>query len=410
MKFKLLKSYYACTIIAILLANQNLIAFPTGVTELMMVGYIILSSYHDQWRIKLHNTPVSQYVWFGWIVPSVIIWVYSIAIQLWYGLSSDYLVHTTTYCVRSVLYTLFAVSNVKIHKEKTIDTFLHACTVSYIPAWTKFLGENGISGSLALLLSDNVFAENIALEVHTLTYLLGFIFVYYFYQLVILKMPVLNKVIHSLVLTIAGMKRIVLASLLFIVLLIIFLSLFKEKKCLHLINIASTAMVFVALGYVAVIKTGILEAILQVLNIDDNFRFNFWNHFQDRYSLSPLFPGFGISYAHRILAHEWSQIQNLKNAANIHNDILGIYLGLGFLGSNIYWWMFFRKRYQILKKTISISSATFSTVISIFYFIIMMTSNEGMMEFPHSIYFLMIYMCAIYGKNDEMKQQCMEER
>ena len=259
------------------------------------------------------------------------------------------------------------------------------------------------------MLSGDIFSAQIALEVHTLTYLLGFVYVYYFYQWMVQKKPVRSKVILSLFMTIAGVKRIVLAAILMVSLVILLSAWLKEKTRLRLLKVGSVIMVFVAFGYVYSIKSGVLETTLQMLGIDANFRFNFWDHFSTRYSLSPLFFGYGISYPHRILHHEWSQIQDLNTAANIHNDVLGFYLGLGFCGFVAYWWLFFCKRVQMLGNKISVSSATFSIIISLFYFVIMMTSNEGMMEFPHAIYFLMIYMTACYDGDSHMKHQNMEE-
>lgn len=393
---KFLKGYYLLTVVCILLGTQNLIRLPTGIMELVLILYFVLASRENTWQIKIKRNQFSRVVWRGWILPFVIIWIYSMGIQILGRYSTDYLVHTSTLCVRMILYMLFAVESVRLYGKRTADLLLYACMVAYVPAVIKFFYRYGFIYGTAILFSKAAYVESLALEVHTLTYIFGFITVYYFYQAIYYKKACWWRVIISCALTILGLKRIVDMALAATLLVIMAFLLIKPRHRYRVTRIACVSMTILAFVYLYAIQSGVLEHIMRELHINDSFRFNFWNYFVSKYELSPAFMGYGISYSHRVMQHEWGQIQYLRTAVNIHNDVLGYYLGLGFLGSLLFWGMFFWGRVKLAGSYISVKAATFSFVLSFYYFVVMMTSNEGLNEFPHSIYFMLVYVCMYF--------------
>ena len=128
-----------------------------------------------------------------------------------------------------------------------------------------------------------------------------------------------------------GVKRIVIAATALTILLLLLMSKIKGKRRDVVIQLMCIVMIFAAYIYITILKNGTLEQIFNTYNIADNFRMNFANYLRNKYEISPSFLGYGMAYSHRIIVHEYSNIQYLTTAVNIHNDLLGIYLGTGFI-------------------------------------------------------------------------------
>ena len=147
----ILQFSFLAIIVAIFSASQNLFSVPTGVFELLLLCYIVLSSYEKNWNITIRNTRMTRYVWNLWILPMIVIMILSVVRQLFLGLSIDYLQRTILLSLRIILYTLFAAISVKINSEKTVKLLLWGCIFAYLPAFAGFFMHYGLSGGIKLL-------------------------------------------------------------------------------------------------------------------------------------------------------------------------------------------------------------------------------------------------------------------
>lgn len=392
-----LKVYYIVLIYCVF--GELFFDLPAITTDILAIGFIFLSSYDDRYKLKISR---KEGIFFlnSITVPAVVILVYSLITQLLYCFSYDYLLRTVTLCTRLVLYCLLGMRAVYLNEEKIIKLLLVSCIVAYIPAIIEYFIEYGFVSGIVYLFSSNIYAEQIALEVHRLTYVFGFITIYFFFQKFIYGKKVMAEFIISLIFTLIGMKRVVYVALAVVMILTVLIKRMRAKTAYIMLCIGSVFMVFAALGYVYLIKSGLLQQIFEHFGIEDNFRFNFWNYLSPKYEFSPSFLGYGLSYSHRIMWHEWSNIKDLSYATNLHNDILGYYVGLGFWGFILFWLMYFYGQVRMLKKRFSVKAAAFSFLLSLYYFIIMATSNEGMPGFIYGLYFTVIVAAVAADKKE----------
>lgn len=380
--------FYLCIIV---LDTQSVVAIPTGIREIGILVFLVMSTRANNWKVIIRRLPEDRFVWILWLIPESFIWIYSLVVQLIGGYWGDYLFHTCALFARRVIYLLLVIAGVRTFKNKIVDIVLTACIISYIPAWVSFLGTYGMQGVL-LLFGETVFGENIALEVHGLTYIFGYVAIFYFYQWYILKSKgSLRRFIVCALLTLCGVKRIVIVALTAAIIILLATKWMSNKAGARLLCFGSVAMVVIAFVYIYTIQSGIFESIMQMYGVDTSFRVQFWNYLSNRYTVSPKFWGYGISYSHKVLTHEWQMIEGLGALTDIHNDILGFYLGLGFAGSLLYWTLFFYWRPKFLLKNTSSTDTLFAFALSVYYFVLMMVTNIGIYAFQNSIYFMMVY-------------------
>lgn len=385
----ILKIYYIILIYTVF--GKHLFSFPDTISDVLVVGFIILSTYYDKYKLRIDRKTTSYLFWTS-VLPALVILVFSISLQFVQSLSSDYFVRSTTLCLRWILYCLWGARTIYVFKEKSADVLLTASLIAYVPTVLIYFFQLGLVNGFKILFSENAYHASVTLEVHRLTYVFGFLAVYYLYKWLILKKRALPQLVLSGILLFMGLKRIADFAFVAAAIVIIVLKFIKkEKNKYRLACIISVSLVFVALAYIYLIKSGYLQLVFRQLGIRDNFRFNFWNHIAPEYEFSPKFLGNGISFAHRFMWHEWSNIEDLGAVTNLHNDILSYYVGLGFIGFILYFLILFTGQAVLLKKWFSTSSAVFAVVISLYYFIVMATSNEGLPGFVFASYLMLIF-------------------
>lgn len=396
----------------IFLGTQNLITPPTVVSDVLIIGFVTVSTIVDDWKLKIRLDKGFLYSIRHFVIPIGLIFAYSMLNQLIRGLSSDYLKHTITLCFRMVEYYALGIQCCRLFGKKTADYLLAVAILAYIPAFIRHFAVFGLVRGLLVLISPDIFGRQIELEVHTMTYIFGFLTLLYFYRLFVQKETnTKGRFIASLLMTVAGVKRIVLAALAAALILMVVLKFLKQKKRYLVMRLIALGMVLMAFAYLYLIRTGILEKVFDYIGIGASFRFNFWNHFRDRYTVNPMFMGYGISYGARVMQHEWRNIKDLSSVTNMHNDVLRIYLGLGFTGSLLYWYNFFYAGMRRIKRMCSVNTAMFSLVVSTYYFLTSMVANEGINALTNGVYFLMLYLMVCFDEEGTPKdKRCGETR
>ncbi len=396
----LLKLYYIIFVFYFFGGITSIFNFPSITPDVLAVGFIFLSATEDRFELRI---PRKEGIYFFGtvIVPAVLIFVYSISMNLLNSLTTDYMVTTTMTCMRLVLYTFVGVRAIYSFGKKAIDLLLISCVIAYIPDVFKFFIEEGIVNGIMILTSSNAYLSTSSLEVHRLTYVFGFLTVYYFYKWFVNKEKVLKQMIIAFICSALGLKRIVVIALAIIVLVVVLFKLLKEKKSYKLAIGISVFMVLFSLVYIYAIREGIVQSAFSFLNIEDNFRFRFWEHIEHKYRFSPSYLGYGVSYVRTFMMHEWDNIKDLSAATHIHNDVLAYYIGLGFWGFIAFFGMFFLGQIGLAKKYFSKDVAIFVFVLSLFYYIIMSFCNEGLPGIVYGLYVTVIFSAIKYQQDEK---------
>lgn len=390
--YDVLKVYYVFLIYSIF--GKYLLNIPDVVSDVLVVGFIILSLRQDRYQLHIPRK-LGNYCICIIVVPAILILGFSVCVQLFHSLSVDYLVRSATLCIRWILYCLLALRTVYVFGDKSADMLLISCLIAYIPSILVYFIQHGIVDGVRILFSKEAYSEAIVLEVHRMTYVFGFLAVYYFYQWFISGKKIFPRMLLAVGLLLLGVKRVANFALVYVVVLALLIKILKNEKYKYrFVYVSASFFVALALLFVFTIKNGYLQLAFEHFEIEDNFRFNFWNHISPKYEFSPSFLGNGISYTQRFMWHEWSNIKNLSSVTNLHNDILSYYIGLGFVGFLMFFGMFFVGQIVLLKKWFSTKSAVFVFLLSVYYFIIMATSNEGLPGFVYGCYMMLILVVA----------------
>lgn len=388
----------------VFLGSQNLIPLPAIATDVLVVGVILISSILDGWRLRFQTDKYFQFSIRHFIVPAVLILIYSFLVQLIRGLTFDYLKNTLTTEVRYLLYYLLGIVAVRAFGRKTVEYLMLMAVAAYVPAFMEHFQQYGLVGGITVMLNPEIFHIQTPLEIHTMTYIFGFMALYYAYRWLVEKNSGSKWLFFlSVFLTVIGTKRIILAALVASVLMMLVLSRISPGQRYSLMRIGCVILIASSFLFLYLVHSGILERMTAVLGVESSSRFVLWNLLQDKYDMSPLFMGYGISYGARIMHYVW-RAANLSNAVALHNDVLRIYLGLGFIGALLYWYNYFYATMCKAKKVASINAATFVFSIAAYYFINSMTSNEGINPMTSGMYFMILYTVVCFGTHNSTRR------
>jgi len=384
--------------------SQSLISLPAVITDILLVAVILISSILDGWRLRLKNDQFFQFSIRHFILPAVLILIYSTIIQLVRGLSFDYLQNTITTEVRYLAYYLLGIVAVRVFGKRTVEYLLAMAVTAYLPAFIQHFGQYGPVGGITIMLNPEIFHIQTPLEIHTLTYIFGFMALYYSYRWLVEKdRSVKWLVFFSIFLTAIGTKRIVLAAMVASILMMFILNRINPRQRYDLMRLGSVILIGSAIVFVYLVHSGVLEQMTAMFGVESSSRFVIWNLLQKKYDMSPLFLGYGISYGARIMHYVWQQA-GLAHAVALHNDILRVYLGLGFVGALLYWYNYFYATMRKARKVSSIHAATFVFTMATYFFINSMTSNEGVNPMTNGMYFMILYTVVCFDSRNGGEQ------
>ena len=155
----------------------------------------------------------------------------------------------------------------------------------------------------------------------------------------------------------------------------------RRKKGEHdvlIVRILAIVLIAVLAGYVIMGKLNILETIYDYYDIETKGRTDFMAFIDKYYYLSPTFLGYGLGYVNRLMEvlYEAGRI----DAAVLHNDILRLYVELGFWGFAVwvisYWFVRFdyfikhrdKRVFKIVLAVVIYLTVTFLTDNTVYYF------------------------------------------
>jgi|GEM_PF-6916810 len=337
-------------------------------------------------------------VFYDFIVPWIVIMFYSVVIELIRGNPLSYIARSVMIVLYILVSYLLAYWSHKRFGAESIKLTFMACILSNTYVVMQLFIKSGLRNAVLEMLSLGSNSSSI-LEIHTLTYIFGFFLLYYFFSENEKKW---SKVSISLLFVYLGMKRAVFLAL-FIALAVGIVLKKVDSKYRNLVIKISSVMVLIGIfAYLYIIRVGILEAIADSYNIKTMSRIKFWNYFRIYYEFSPSFWGRGISFCEKIMMMSAREL-NISYVTNLHNDILRLYISIGFVPMILYVWYFITVRTQHIHKAAAKESAYRYFVLAIYFIITMFFSNVGYGFSCNLIFMILVLNILSEGKLNKNK-------
>lgn len=218
-----------------------------------------------------------------------------------------------------------------------------------------------------------------------------------------------------------GLKRIALIGLLGVFLMGEFIRRRKPKVQSVLIIIISIGAIAICFGYVYLIQSGLFNEIVHALEIDTMGRDRLYAAFQEVYDFSPAFRGYGIGYVTRyisIMTEAGVGVFGTHNFGGMHNDIVTMYIELGFWGFAFWIWYSWNGRIVWCQKEFGMQTALLLLYETIYGFITYATDNTVFYCYINTVFMLLPIAMAIgeqeqgeeKGKHERKKPETSKER
>lgn len=130
-----------------------------------------------------------------------------------------------------------------------------------------------------------------------------------------------------MVMSLCAYKRIAIGAALILSVFFFLRRLYNKK----IILLSTVICIGCLLFYIYIIKTGIIYFYASLYDIDLMFRDRLWPEFEDLYNFDVSYMGKGWDFVSKYL-HENNEKLTGTNIGGLHNDILKIYIDLGFFG------------------------------------------------------------------------------
>lgn len=185
-----------------------------------------------------------------------------------------------------------------------------------------------------------------------------------------------------------GYKRIALLGLLGVFLVHLLFYKKTEEIQIRLFHVLSWGCILLCFAYVFIIHSGLFDLIVDYFKLDTMGRKELYEYFRPIYDLNPLYKGYGIGYVGRYLERGVSLFGDHK-VVGLHNDIVVLYIELGFLGFTL--WVWYEMRYRILWiiKKFGMKNAIILWYGTIYTFITYTTDNTVFYTYINTIFMLL---------------------
>lgn len=209
-----------------------------------------------------------------------------------------------------------------------------------------------------------------------------------------------------------GLKRIALIGLVGVFLMGEFIRRRKPKAQSVLIIIISIGAIVICFGYVYLIQSGLFNEIVHALEIDTMGRDKLYAAFQEVYDFSPAFRGYGIGYVTRyisIMTEAGVGVFGTHNFGGMHNDIVTMYIELGFWGFAFWIWYSWNGRIVWCQKEFGMQTALLLLYETIYGFITYATDNTVFYCYINTVFMLLPIAMAI-GEQEQGEEKGKHER
>lgn len=170
-----------------------------------------------------------------------------------------------------------------------------------------------------------------AIEIHDITFTMGVFFIYFLFFDPGDKYRYLYAGI-AFFLFLAGLKRIAFLSLMIGVAFALFMKLFSAKRQRRVLMVTAVLVVAFCYFYLIVIQNGSLTRFLSEHEIELNGREKIYDYIANYYEVKPTYLGKGYEFCVQLLRSMKGTKDQVLNMTMIHNDILKMYVEMGFWG------------------------------------------------------------------------------
>lgn len=212
---------------------------------------------------------------------------------------------TTTLYWLIPIFTMY--SAVYLFSEKAVDYTFYALAINYV-----------FNIFVSIIKNDSGL-----LEVHSVTLTFGMLILYY-----LLFNKDRKKLIISTVFFLLGFKRIAIIAIPLAILTYAMVNK-KPNKVKIIINMLAILTFATSFIYIYIIRSGFLDVLVLKFDINTMSRIQAYNYFNSYYTLSPDYWGTGVGF---VMMHLKGLGQELHSIGDLHNDILKMYIELGFFG------------------------------------------------------------------------------
>lgn len=229
-----------------------------------------------------------------------------------------------------------------------------------------------------------------ALEVHDLTFAFGLMIIYYgLYE------KGWKRVTHFLLAAgffYLGLKRIALIGMAGVFVMFLFVRRLKPKGQNLVLHSIAILAIIICFAYVFIIQSGIFSWIVDTLNIDTMGRKGLYEYFQPLYDFGPTFRGYGIGWVTRyisILTDNKVGIFGHHNFGGMHNDIVTMYIELGFWGFAFWIWYSWQGKAVWCQREYGTETAFLMLYCTIYSFVTYATDNTAFYCYINTIFMLL---------------------
>lgn len=301
-----------------------------GVIALAFLYFLVKADF-DNMRRALSYLPV-----FLLYIGVLLLW--SLAIWMLDLTSLSSIIRGSSKLLYQLFTILFSVSFVYICGKRAVDCFFYSIVAANAAIALLEIPTYGLGASLqsvihCILTFGDAAGYVRALEIHDLTFLFGQFLVYY-----IALAPRDTKAERraawiksgiSLFFMLLGLKRTAIPAALLLAFYAWFVS--RRKHIYRWILATAVAMIAFFWLYLYLIRSGLFTQLMHALGVNMMGRDYIWSMANPYYSLSPAFTGHGFEAVDRIV-YSWYQSGLLNHSYPFHNDILKVYVELGFGG------------------------------------------------------------------------------
>lgn len=322
--------------------NAVLGGLPKAVT-LGFVGLAVLEFFirGDFERLRRMAEPVGLYLLFLGVLGawSLVIWMHNFTVLT-----------SITRGVEKIAYqsiaTVVAICCVYLYGQYSVDIFtLGICTAnllilfSEVPAYGVGASVQSLLASI-LSLGNNTYGYAERLEIHEITFVEGMLVLYYlfFAPRASRRQRRRNWVlaVYAAFFVLAGMKRILIPALILAAGYIWLVR--RSKNAGTWVILTGIAWVVLFWVYLYLVHGGYVSLLLNKLGINMMGRDYIWKLAKNYYSLSPTYMGLGFE-AVDAMVQRFYQLGLIDVAYPLHNDILKVFVELGFPGL-VFWTAF----------------------------------------------------------------------
>ncbi len=284
---------------------------------------------------------------YGFILLAIIVW--SVFLWIMNMETVDFILRGVMKFMFQFFVLLIISSACYMFGERSINVMFYGLAAANLIIIIMEIPNYGIAGcldSISYFISSGGDQKDFmrSIEIHDLTFTFGFFLLYFLFFAKRNKERIVSIVLSAL-LFVLGWKRIAVAALLATLVFGIVFGIIRGKTRIILINIVCWGAVAFAFAYVVIVRYDIFTKVMELFEIDTMGRNVVYDYIQKYYNISIAFLGYGFEYT-TVLLHDIAEHSpEIKlGVLALHNNILTVYIELGFFGFLA--WLFYTWPFQ----------------------------------------------------------------